>query len=368
MGATRWAHVCQIAGMPFRIIQHSTGNVGTHALRAIIEHPDLELVGLWVHSAEKVGRDAGELCGLPPVGVVATDDVDAILALDADVVSHNATGDLRPHEAAQEMAALLRSGKNVVSTSIISLLHPASADRSIVALLEAACAEGGTSCFTSGIDPGFANDLIPLTLTGMCSRVDSVRVAEILNYDTYDQPTVLFDTMGFGRPMDHVPFLLMPGVLSFAWGAVIQLLAEGLGVEVDRVYESYERLPAPETFTIDAGTIEAGTVAALRFEIVGVVGGEPRLVIEHVTRLRDDLAPDWPTPPGHGGYRIDIVGSPTFHLDLSMTGENGDHNAGGLLATAMRLLNAVPAVCAAPPGLLTPFDLPLVTGRGLMRP
>lgn len=354
--------------MPYRIIQHSTGNVGRHALRAIIEHPDLELVGLWVHSPDKAGRDAGELCGLPPVGVVATDDFDAILALDADAVSHNATGDLRPMEAAQEMAALLRSGKNVVSTSVISLLHPATADRAIVELLEAACADGATSCFTSGIDPGFANDLIPLTLTGMCSRVDSVRVAEILNYDTYDQATVLFDTMGFGKSMDEVPFLLMPGVLAYAWGAVIQLLADGLGVEVERVYETYERRPAPETFAIAAGTIEAGTVAALRFEIVGVVGGEPRLVIEHVTRLRDDLAPDWPSPPGHGGYRMAIEGSPSFHLDLSMTGEGGDHNAGGLLATAMRCLNAVPAVCAAPPGLLTPFDLPLVTGRGLMRP
>ncbi len=353
--------------MPYKVIQHSTGNVGQHALRAIIEHPDLELVGLWVHSPEKVGRDAGELCGLAPVGVTATDDFDAILALDADVVSHNATGDLRPHEAAEEMAALLRSGKNVVSTSIISLLHPASADRTMVERLEAACAEGGTSCFTSGIDPGFANDLIPLTLTGMCSRVDSVRVAEILNYDTYNQPTVLFDTMGFGKPMDEVPFLLMPGVLSFAWGAVIRLLADGLGVEVDRIEDRYERLPAPETFTIDAGTIEAGTVAALRFEIVGIVGGEPKLVIEHVTRLRDDLAPDWPHSPGGGGYRIEIEGSPSFHVDLSMTGENGDHNAGGLLATAMRLCNAIPAVCAAEPGLLTPFDLPLVTGRGLMR-
>jgi 4-hydroxy-tetrahydrodipicolinate reductase len=353
--------------MAYTVIQHSTGNVGTHALRAIIEHPGLELVGLWVHNADKVGRDAGELCGLPPVGVVATDDFDAILALDAHVVSHNATGDLRPHEAAAEMAALLRSGKNVVSTSVISLLHPATADPAIVEMLEAACAAGGTSCFTSGIDPGFANDLVPLTLTGFCSRVDSVRVAEILNYDTYNQPTVLFDTMGFVKPMDEVPFLLMPGVLSYAWGAVIHLLADGLGVEVERVYETYERRPAPETFTIDAGTIDAGTVAALRFEIVGVVDGAPRLTIEHVTRLRDDLAPDWPQAPGGGGYRIEIAGSPTFHVDLSMTGDDGDHNTGGLLATAMRVLNAIPAVCAAAPGLLTPFDLPLVTGRGLMR-
>lgn len=360
--------MCQIPGMPHKVIQFATGNVGTLALRAVIEHPDLELVGLWVHSADKAGRDAGELCGLDPVGVVATNSLDEILALDADVVSHNSTGDLRPQEAVDEMAALLRSGKNVVSSSVISLLHPDSADRVMVEKLEAACAEGGTSCFTSGIDPGFANDLIPLTLTGFCSRVDSVRVSEILNYDTYNQPTVLFETFGFGKSMDNLPFLLMPGVLSYAWGAVIQLLAEGLGVEVDRVYETYDRRTAPETFRIDAGVIEEGTVAAIRFEIIGVVHGEPKLVIEHVTRLRDDLAPEWPQGPEGGGYRIEVLGSPNYHVDISMTGDDGDHNTGGLLGTAMRLLNAIPAVCAAEPGLLTPFDLPLVTGRGLMRP
>lgn len=359
--------MCKIPPMAYRVIQHSTGNVGMHALRAVIGHPDLELVGLWVHNPEKVGRDAGELCGGAPVGVLATDDFDAVCALDADVVFHCATGDLRPREAAVEMAALLRSGKNVVSTSIVSLLHPASADPAIVRMLEDACTEGGTSCFTSGIDPGFANDLIPLTLTGMCARVDAVRIAEILNYDTYDQPTVLFDTMGFGRPMDHVPLLLLPGVLGVAWGPAVRLLADGLGVTVERIEESFERLPAPESFSIAAGPIEAGTVAALRFEVVGIVDGAPRIVIEHITRLRDDLAPDWPDPPAGGGYRIDVTGSPSFHLELSMTGADGDHNAGGLLATAMRLANAIPAVCAAPPGLLTPFDLPLITGRGLMR-
>ena len=353
--------------MAYRVIQYATGNVGRLALRAIIEHPDLELVGLWVHSDEKSGRDAGELCGLAPIGVVATNNVDEILALDADAVSHNATGDLRPHDAVNEMCALLESGKNVVSTSVINLLHPASADPTMVEKLEAACARGGVSCWTSGIDPGFANDLIPLMLTGFCSRVDSIRIAEILNYDTYNQATVLFDTFGFGKSMDDIPFLLLPGVLSFAWGAVIHLLAEGLGIELDDIRETWEREAAPETFSIAAGTVEAGTAAALRFEIQGIVAGEPRLVVEHVTRLRDDLAPQWPTGPEGGGYRIEVAGNPSFRVDMSMLGDDGDHNTGGLLATAMRMLNAIPAVCAAPPGLLTPFDLPLITGRNLMR-
>jgi len=359
--------MCEIPPMPYRVIQFATGNVGSLALRAIIEHPDLGLVGLWVHSPDKAGRDAGELCGLGPVGVTATTSLDEILALDADAVAHTSTGDLRPMEAVEEMCALLRSGKNVVSSSVISLLHPPSADRVMVEKLEAACTEGGTSCFTSGIDPGFANDVIPLTLTGFSSRVDSVRVSEILNYATYNQPTVLFETFGFGKPMDEIPFLLMPGVLSYAWGAVMHLLADGLGVELDEVRETYERRAAPETFAIDAGTIDAGTVAALRFEIQGIVAGRPALVVEHVTRLHDDLAPEWPQSPGGGGYCIEVLGSPSYRVDLAMTGEDGDHNTGGLLATAMRLLNSIPAVCAAEPGLLTPFDLPMVTGRGLMR-
>ena len=347
----------------WKVIQFATGNVGRLALQGILEHPDLELVGLWVHSADKAGKDAGELAGRAPVGVLATNDFDEILALEADAVSHNSTGDLRPAEAAAEIAALLASGKNVVSSAVISLLHPGTADRAMVEQLEAACAAGQTSCFTSGIDPGFANDLLPLTLSGFCARVDSIRVSEILNYDTYDQATVLFDTMGFGRPMDNVPFLLMPGVLGYAWGSVIHLMAEGLGVEVEEVREHYERVPAPETFEIAAGTVEEGTVAGLRFEIQGIVGGEPVITVEHVTRLRDDLAPEWPAPPEGGGYRIEVKGSPSFRCELSMLGEDGDHNTGGLLATAMRLLNAIPAVCAAPPGLLTPFDLPLVTGH-----
>jgi 4-hydroxy-tetrahydrodipicolinate reductase len=344
----------------WKVIQFATGNVGRLALQGILDHPDLDLVGLWVHSAEKAGRDAGELCGRAPVGVLATNDFGAILALDAGAVSHNSTGDLRPAEAAAEIAAL-PSRERTSSSALISLLHPGTADRAMVEKLEAACAAGQTSCFTSGIDPGFANDLLPLTLSGFSARVDSIRVSEILNYDTYDQATVLFDTMGFGRPMDNVPFLLLPGVLAYAWGAAIHLMAEGLGVEVDEIRE--RRAPAPETFEIAAGTVEAGTVAGLRFEIEGIVDGEPVLTVEHVTRLRDDLAPEWPAPPEGGGYRIEVKGSPSFRCELSMLGEDGDHNTGGLLGTAMRLLNAIPAVCAAPPGLLTPFDLPLVTGH-----
>jgi 2,4-diaminopentanoate dehydrogenase len=352
--------------VPYKVIQWATGNVGRLALRGIVEHPDLELVGLLVHSPDKAGKDAGELAGIGPIGVKATNDVDEILGLDADVVSYMATGDLRPWEAVDDMARILESGKNVVSTSVVPLIYPPAADPKAVQRLEEACRKGNASCFTSGIDPGYANDLLPLVLTGVSERIDSLRVMEILNYNTYMQPEVLFETMGFGQPMDHTPILLLPGILTQAWGPVIQVLAAGLGVELDEVRETYDRVPAEETYDTAVGTIEKGTVAGLRFEVQGIVGGEPRIVLEHVTRMHDDVAPDWPQPLGKGCYRVFIDGNPKMQMDLQIDGEDGDHNTGGLVTTAMRVLNAIPAVCNAPPGLLSVLDLPLVTGRGLV--
>jgi 4-hydroxy-tetrahydrodipicolinate reductase len=353
--------------MTYRVVQWGTGNVGHFALKAIVNHPDLELAGLIVHSRSKVGKDAGELAGIGPVGVLATDDVDAVLASKPDCVSYMATGDLRPTEAVDDMCRCLEAGVNVVSTSVVPLVHPPSADKASVEKLEAACAKGGTTFFTSGIDPGFANDILPLTLLSACERVDSVRIMEILNYSTYNQPEVLFDTMGFSKPLDASPLLLLPGVLSLAWGGTVNLLADGLGVELDEIRETHERVPAPETFTIPPGTVGEGTTAGIRFEVQGIVKGRPAIVVEHVTRLRGDIAPDWPQPTGQGCYRIIIEGSPNMQCDLQLVGEDGDENTAGLIATAMRVLNAVPAVCAAERGVISTLDLPLVTPRHLVR-
>ncbi len=352
-----------------RVVEWSTGHVGRHAIAGIDAHPDLELTGLWVSSAAKDGRDAGELAGLSrQLGVRATTDADALLATKPDCIVHTAMADHRLGEAIDDLCRFLRAGINVVSSGPVFLQYPDGVmpDEMIAPIRDAAAA-GGASLWVNGIDPGFANDWLPLTLTSISERIEQIRCMEILNYATYDQAMVLFDIMGFGGSLDETPFILAPGVLTTAWGSVVRQLAAGLGVELDSIEEWHERVGAPEDFEIPTGTIKAGTTAAMRFEVRGVRDGRVPVVLEHVTRLRDDIAPDWPQPTGHGCYRVIVSGEPNYTLDLQLMGTDGDHNTAGLKATAMRLVNAVPAVVAAAPGLLTALDLPLITGRGLVR-
>jgi 2,4-diaminopentanoate dehydrogenase len=349
----------------YRVVQWSTGNVGAAALRGIISHPDLELVGVWVSSSAKAGQDAGTLAGLDrEVGIQATNDADELLALAPDVVCYTAMADDRLPDAMEDLARILRAGADVVASSPVFLQFPPGLPEGLAEPVEAAAREGESSLFVNGVDPGFANDALPLVLSGVSERIDEVRCQEVLNYATYDQPMILFDVMGFGKPVDEVPLLLQPGVLTLAWGSVVRQLAAGLGVELDRIEERVDRCVTDRALEVDAGTIDAGTAAALRFEVMGMVGDTPRIVLEHVTRLADDLAPDWPQPAGQGCYRVIISGSPNYTLDLQLLGEDGDHNTAGLQATAMRLVNAIPHVVAAEPGIVTALDLPPVTGRG----
>jgi 2,4-diaminopentanoate dehydrogenase len=352
--------------MTIRVVQWSTGNVGRHALAGIDARPDLELVGLFVSNPDKVGKDAGELAGLGrTLGVTATSDFDALLALEPDCIVHTGMADDRMFEALADLQRFLEAGINVVSSSPVFLQYPAD-DDAMAQPLDAAGKSHGVSLFVNGVDPGFANDALPLVLTGISERIEEVRCSEVLNYNTYNQPMVLFDIMGFGRPMDEVPFLLSDGVLTLAWGSVVRQIAAGLGETITSVEEWYEREAAPEDFNVDAGLIAQGTAAALHFEVRGMLGDKAIVVLEHVTRLRDDLGASWPQPAGHGCYRVQITGEPNYTLDLQLMGTDGDHNTAGLKATAMRLVNAIPAVIAAPPGIVTALDLPPITGRGLV--
>ena len=323
---------------------------------------------MWVSSDAKAGKDAGELAGLDiSTGVAATSDLDAVLALKPECAVYTALADNRLPDALEDYRRILAAGINVVGSSAVFFQYPWHVlPDELLKPIEEAAQSGKSSLFVNGIDPGFANDLLPLALAGTCQSIEQIRCMEIINYDTYDSAAVMFDVMGFGKALDDIPLLLQPGVLSFAWGSVVRQLAAGLGVELDEVNETYIREPAPEDFDIASGHIAKGTAAALRFEVRGMKGGKAAVVLEHVTRLRNDLHPDWPQPAQEGGsYRIEITGEPSYAVDLCLSSPNGDHNHAGLVATAARVVNAIPAVIAAAPGITTTLDLPLITGKGL---
>ena len=342
--------------MTYRVIQWATGTVGIHAVPGIVAHPQLELAGLWVHSDNKAGQDAGVLCGGKPVGVIATQDVDALLALDADCICYTANSDLRPGQVVEDLCRMLASGKNVVNTSFVPLLYPRSAGDGVYEQLQAACEQGGTSFYTSGIDPGYGNAGLAIHTLSLCKEVRSVRMMEIVNYDTWDNPFTMFEIMGFGKPDPSHSILLAPGSTTLAWGPVLELVAAAIGLELTAIEERNEILLAERDFDIASGRISKGTISGMRFEIVGKVGDEERIVVEHVTRLRDEDAPHWPQGEG---YRILIEGEPHLKLELELSSDVGDHNHAGCLATAMHVLNAIPAVCEASPGVKTLLDLPV---------
>lgn len=358
--------MCPEVKRPLRVIQWSTGNAGKRALRGILRHPDLQLVGVHSHSKDKAGRDAAELCGWPePTGVIATGDAEALLALDADCVCYTAKGETRMREAIDDLCRILASGKNVVSTSMVVLVYPPAASPRLRERLAKACAEGRSTLFTSGLDPGFSGDVIPLALAACCERVDSVRVSELMDYSTYEDPGFTGAFFGYGRPLDYDAPLFRPGMLRGGWGGMVQLLADALGLQLEEIREVHERLPAPESFDTAMGRIEKGTCAGVRFEVQGIVGGRPALVAAHVNRLRDDIGPDWARLSGgkQCGYRMEVNGSPSFVCEIELQAERGDHAEAGIIGTAMRVVNAIPAVCAAPPGVLSIVDLPLFSAR-----
>jgi hypothetical protein len=354
--------------MAIRVAQIGTGNVGGHALTELINNPQFELTGVWVSSQAKAGKDAAELVGLEDsTGITATNDLNEVLAGEPECAVYTAMADNRIPDALEDYRRILAAGVNVVGSGPVFLQYPWQVlPEDLISPLEQAAEAGKSSLFVNGIDPGFANDLLPLALAGTCQSVEQIRCMEIVDYATYDSATVVFDVMGFGKPLDDIPILLQPGVLSMAWGSVVRQLAAGLGIALDEVTETHVREPAPEDFDIASGHIPKGSAAALRFEVQGVVNGRSAVVLEHVTRLREDLCPSWPQPAQPGGsYRVEITGEPSYAMDLCLSSRKGDHNHAGLVATAARIVNAIPAVVAAPPGIRTTLTLPLITGKEL---
>jgi hypothetical protein len=357
-----------VTGESIGVVVWGTGNMGRASIRAVAAHPGLHLAAVLVHDPAKVGRDAADLAGLDePLGVAATNDIDAALANGPGAVAYMASGDLRPDDAATDIDRALRAGAVVVTPALYALYDPTSAPAEVRDPLEAAARAGSSALFVSGIDPGWGNDVLPALVAGLGGSINQIRCQEIFDYATYDQPDAVRFLVGMGQPMDYEPPMVAAGVPTMVWGGQIRLLARALGVELDEIREVLERRPLEHTVTNAMGEFEAGTQGAMRFEVQGIVDGEAVLVVEHVTRIDPGCAPDWPSPAdgGDGAHRVVIEGRPRIEVTVEATDEGGNRAAGGNATAAGRLVNAIPWLRAAAPGLYSGLDVPLEppTGR-----
>lgn len=345
-----------------RVVQFSTGNVGQHSLRALIGRPDLELVGVHAANPDKVGRDAAELCGLTePTGIVATDDLDALIALKPDCVVYTALGETRPMEAIEQMARLLSAGINVVGTSMVWLVTPQQADDWLRTPLEEACAAGQSSLYVNGIDPGYSGDTAVYGALSLVTRATSVTVQEVFDYGNYDDYEYTGTSMGFGTtPDDDPPMAFLPGVVSSIFGGLVRNLAHHLGVTLDDVSERIEPWYTGERIECKMMTVEPGQMAAVRFAAEGRVGDEPVITVEHITRLTPAAAPDWEYPPDGmtGVHKVIVEGEPRVEVSTHLSHPVLDVTEAGCVSTAARAVNVIDWVCAAPPGIIALHDIP----------
>ncbi len=350
-----------------RVVQWGTGNTGMVALRAILESPNLELVGVWAHNPAFAGRDVADLVGLAaPLGVTITSDAEAVIELAPDCVCYMASDRGRHDGVIDDVCRLLSAGINVVATTLPVLVHPSADGADVRQRLDDACAVGESAFLCTGIEPGFMADALVLHLTSLSRDITGIHVQEAMNVGGY---RVTRWRSGLGNDITADAERYVPGQIALNWMGPMTMLAEGLGVELDRVYEERNLAAAGYAFTVPAGSYGPHDAAALHFKVIGEVGGRAMFVIEHVYRLLDEVGPQFPQPvdPSRRTTRIRISGSPDIDVDVALGGVGLDATDQGVLGTAMRAVNAIPVVTAAPPGAHSPIDLPLITGRGAIR-
>jgi len=347
----------------YRVVQWATGSIGQIAIRHFAENPTFALVGVLVTSDAKEGRDAGELAGIGPLGVRATRSVDEILALDADCVNYAPL-----YADVDVMAAVLRSGKNIVTP--VGFVYPKALDPLVVAKLESACRDGGTTLHGAGIHPGFSGDLLPMTYARLSQRIDKITVQEVADLAPHPSHAMNFEGLGFGRDPDDAradPSPLIQTMESI-FRESMMLVADGLGIAVDETTTVFDVAVAKRDLTVRSGQIGKGTVAGMRHEWISWSAGRPVIVFRSFWKMDDDLDPNW----GYGTikYSLTIDGDPALKVAFE-PGERhptGDEGYWGRVWTAMNSVNAIPTVVEASPGIKTHLDLPLVRPRGLYRP
>ncbi|BBZ50588.1 dihydrodipicolinate reductase [Mycobacterium heidelbergense] len=343
----------------YRVVQWNTGNVGKSSLQSIADNPALDLVGCYAWSPEKVGRDAGELAGISPLGVAATDDVDALLALTPDCVVYNPMW-----IDVDELVRILSAGVNVVTTASFITGHNLGDGRDRIA---EACRKGGSTIFGSGVSPGFA-ELLAIVSAMVCNRIDKVTVTEAADTTFYDSPATE-KPVGFGQPIDHPELQAMTARGTAIFGEAVRLVADALGVELDDVRCVAEYAETTADLDLGSWTIAAGCVAGVYASWRGIVGGKTLIDLNVRWRKGQTLEPDWKID--QDGWVIQIDGQPTVTTKVGFLPPPyfqaetiADFMTLGHIMTAMPTLNAIPAVVAAPPGIVTYADLPLTLPRG----
>jgi len=334
----------------YRVVQWATGNIGTRSLRAVIEHPDMELVGLYVYSPAKEGKDAGDLCGVAPVGVPATRDLEQIIGLGADCCLY--MGDRPDFEAT---ARLLESGCNVVTTRS-EFARPADMGAEVRARIDAACTAGRSSVHSTGSSPGFITEALPFALVSLERRLDSLTIDEFADMSSRNSPELMFGLMGFGRS----PSSFSPDAMAHhgrvAFGPSMSMVAEALGLPFDDMAASGEVAVARTDLDIAAGHVDAGTIAAQRMIIEGLSGGRPVMRFRSNWYLSPDVEPGWDLR--ETGWRVQVEGDLPLDVSIRFPVTPEDWAATSPAVTANRPVNAVPYVCAAAPGIVTTAQLP----------
>lgn len=345
-----------------RVIVWGTGPVGATGLRALIDHPEYELVGLHAWADHKIGLDAGDLAGLGPTGIIATDDVSALLALNADCLAYFGNYASREAECVADVVPFLEAGTNVVSAALMDLIAPQFGRPEFVEPIAAACLRGGTSAFCGGTDPGFMTIGHLFGLLSGAGRIDSVHVAEICDlngYGSYDQVSA----WGFNQPMDYRAPMFYGDVGTGWHESTVRGIADYLGVELDDIVSTVENACVDADYDAAWGRGLAGTIAAVRWTVTGFVDGSPLIYYKKVERTHPDAAPDWEHAlnDAEAGYQIIVKGDPSFETAIALSLYDG------CAITAMHPINAINAVCAAKPGILGQLDLPHFHSKAIRR-
>lgn len=345
--------------MSVRVIQWGSGNVGKQSIAEVVRRPELELVGLYVTNPDKVGLDAGAIAGIDATGVMATNNLEEVVATEADVVLHMPLPSLvygdEPGADIDNFVQLLESGKHVIT--IVGYMYPRVHGPDVVDRLAAACEAGGACFHGTGANPGWFGDLLPLLMSGLSLRIDEIKIQEISDFSRYPSPEIMFDMMNFGRtPAEFEAAATrhrhwLDGLFTEA----VHMVADGLGVSADGTTSQFEPWLTDVELHPAAGTIAAGTVAGQRYEWAATVGGRAVIRQETVWRMDPSVAPEWPV----GDWSITIEGEPAMYINFPH-----GWNRNVLGSTGAHAINAIPYLLEAAPGIRTFLDLPTIAGRG----